>query len=60
MRTNFPFGTPNSQITMQMSASSVIHIAPTKTLVYEVRDKKIRAMDEVGFWFIYTIYSFIN
>ena len=33
---------------MQMSASSVIHVAPTKTLEYEVRDKKIQAMDEVG------------
>lgn len=34
---------------MQMAPSSVIHVAPTKTLEYEVRDKKIRAMDEVGF-----------
>ena len=33
---------------MQMAASSVVHVAPTKALEYEVRDKHIRAMDEVG------------
>lgn len=38
----------NNMITMQMAPSSVIHVAPTKTLEYEVRDKKIRAMDEAG------------
>ena len=36
-------------ITMQMQASSVIHVAPTKTLEYEVRDKRIQKMNAVGF-----------
>jgi len=38
----------NNLITMQMQASSVIHVAPTKTLEYEVRDKRIQKMNADG------------